>query len=85
MKINERVQQLRGKRRQNEISARTGIPQEVLSRIENGHKEPSLRQLVALANVHNMSVIMLLNGVDLDGELYSAPMQAEALEPLPFD
>lgn len=86
MTIGERLIQLRGKRRQTEISVRSGVRQDILSRIENGDREPTLRQLVAIANVYHMSVIGLLSGVELGEEVYAAPDAVTGENaPLPFD
>lgn len=76
--LGKHLRDLRGTATLKELASATRFSVSYLSDLETGRTLPSLSTLVALANVHSLTVAQLLAPVDL-GE------NARHGEPLPFD
>ena len=80
----ERLIQLRGKKwRQREIAVRSGIDQGLLSTYEADQRLPSLRHLVLIADVYELTVSELLHNINLGEQVYY--QRILVTNPLPFD
>lgn len=51
-----------------DLQNQTGIDRGTLSRIENGHQEVSLFQLLQILTVLNVNIQDFLNGVEVDND-----------------
>lgn len=84
LKIGERIRQARLERglSQGDLESRTGLLRCYLSRVENGHTEPSLQTLVRLATALDMPLVAFFEEGPNEHSLPS-PANAGAATPLP--
>lgn len=84
LKIGERIRQARLQRglSQGDLESRTGLLRCYLSRVENGHTEPSLQTLVRLAAALDMPLVGFFAEAAAEAEAAASPTHVPALPQL---